>query len=162
MPTIARTHASLRFSGDDLDPDDVTARLGAQPDLWAAKGEVIRSRSSPGPKTTAKTGRWSLGVKPRGPGDLDGQIKELFGLLTPDLSVWRELSTEFESDLFVGFFMDVFNEGLEVSSDCLAMLGERGVKLALDVYGSEEDPDGLLRETAAVIEASRSSIGEHD
>lgn len=161
MPTIARTRASLRFSGDDLDPDDVTARLGAQPDLWAAKGEVIRSKR-PGPKTIAKTGRWSLGVKPRAPGDLDGQIRELFGMLTPDLNVWRELSTEFESDLFVGFFMDVFNEGLEVSADCLAMLGERGVKLALDIYGSEEDPDGLLKGTIAGIEASRNSRGEND
>jgi hypothetical protein len=159
MPTIARTHASLRFWGDDLDPDDLTAQLGAQPDLWARKGEAIRSKRR-GPKTIAKTGKWSFGVQPRVPGDLDGQIRELFGMLTSDLSVWRELSAKYENDLFVGLFMEVFNEGFEVSCECLAMLGERGVKLGLDIYGSEKDPDGLLKGTIAVIEASRSSTAD--
>ena len=58
--------------------------------------------------------------------------------------------------------MEVFNEGFEVSSDCLAMLGERGVKLGLDIYGSEKDPNGLLKGTIAVIEASRASGGGND
>lgn len=78
-------------------------------------------------------------------------------MLTSDLNVWRELSAKYESDLFVGLFLKEFNEGFYVSPDCLAMLGERGVKLGLDIYGQGEDPDGLLKGTIAVIEASRAS-----
>lgn len=80
-------------------------------------------------------------------------------MLTSDLNVWRELSSKYEPDLFVGLLMEVFNEGLEVSSDCLAMLGERGVKLGLDIYGSDADPERLLAGTIAAIEASRASGG---
>ncbi len=69
---------------------------------------------------------------------MDRQIREVFGSLTSDLNVWRELSSKYTPDLFVGLFMEQTNEGIEVSVDCLAMLAERGVTLSLDVYGPVE------------------------
>jgi hypothetical protein len=138
MPFVSVTHAHLRFHGDDLDPDDLTARLGAPPELWARKGEVIQSTRSWPRRIVAKTGRWGIGVAPRKEGDLDGQIREQFGLLTSDLKVWRALAAEYEPHLFVSVFTEKYNEGLEVSADCLSILGERGVKLGLDIYGSSD------------------------
>jgi hypothetical protein len=137
MPYVSSTHATLQFSGDDLDPDDLTARLGAPPDLWARKGEVVQSARS-GRGIAAKTGRWSIKVAPRNGGDLDGQIRELFGLLTSDLKVWSALAAKYEPYLFVSVFTEKYNECLEVSADCLSILGERGVKLGLDIYGSSD------------------------
>jgi hypothetical protein len=67
------------------------------------------------------------------------------------------LAARFDPDLFVGLFMAEFNEGIEISPDCLAILGERRVTLDLDVYGSENDPDGVLKGTVAVIESIRAS-----
>lgn len=86
----------------------------------------------------ARTGRWIFRVDRREPGNLDRQIREVFGSLTPDLNAWRELSSKYSPDLFVGLFLEQTNEGIEVSVDCLAMLAERGVTLSLDVYGPVE------------------------
>jgi len=140
MPTISETHVAVRFYGDDLDPDEFSRRLGAQPESAARKGDVTRSKKS-GCERTAKTGRWIFRVERCEPGDLDGQIRELFGSLTSDLSTWRELAAKYHPDLFVGLFMKETNEGIEVSADCLAMLTERGITLSLDVYGPLEQPD---------------------
>lgn len=139
MGPISETHLAVRFYGDDLDPDELSKLLGAQPDSAARKGEIIRSEKS-GRERTAKTGRWTFRVERREPGDLDGQIRELFGALTPDLNTWRALATKYAPDLFVGLFMRDTNEGMEVSADCLAMLTERGVILSLDVYGPLDRP----------------------
>lgn len=157
MSFVACSHASLGFFGDDLDPDDLTARLGAAPDTWARKGEYTRSVR--GRATLAPTGRWALGVEPREPGDPDGQIREVLSRLTPDLAVWQDLTRRYRCRLFVGLFMEVFNEGLELSAEGLGMLGARGVRLDLDIYGSENDPDGLLAGVAAVIEESSGRPG---
>lgn len=140
MPVISETHVAVRFYGDDLDPDELSKRLGAQPESAARKGDVTRSEKS-GRERTAKAGRWIFRVERREPGDLDGQIRELFGSLTADLNAWRELAATYDADLFVGLFMKEANEGIEVSADCLVMLTERGITLSLDVYGPTEKQD---------------------
>jgi hypothetical protein len=139
MPTISETHVAVRFYGDDLDPDELSKRLGVSPSSLARKGEVTRSAS--GRDRTAKTGRWVFRVESREPGDLDGQIRELFGCLTPDLATWHELAGKYAPDLFVGLMMKDTNEGIEVSVESLAMLAERRVTLSLDLYGPLDESD---------------------
>jgi Domain of unknown function (DUF4279) len=65
------------------------------------------------------------------------QIKSILGKLTSDVSSWKRLAAAFEVDLFCGHFMQKENEGLSISPESLAMLGERGIALALDIYGGE-------------------------
>jgi hypothetical protein len=72
---------------------------------------------------------------------LDGQIREMFDSLTPDLNTWRDLAAKYDPDLFVGMFMKETNEGIDIGADCLAMLAARGVRLSLDIYGPWETPD---------------------
>lgn len=36
------------------------------------------------------------------PEDINGQVAEILGCLTPDLQVWRGLEERFEIDLFCG------------------------------------------------------------
>lgn len=158
MSTIAHSRASLGFSGDDLDPDDLSARLGASPHLWARKGDCIRSVRRR-PEVVAETGRWGVGVEPRQPGDLDGQVQELLGMLTPDLAVWRDLTARYQCRLFVGLFMKVFNEGLELSVESLGMLGARGVRLDLDIYGSDKGPHGVRAGMAPRAASRRGRAG---
>ncbi len=138
MPVISETHVAVRFYGDDLDPDDLSKRLGAQPESAARKGDVTRSGNN---ERMAKTGRWIFRVERCEPGDLDGQIRELFRSLTSDLNTWRELAAKYDPDLFVGLFMKETNEGIEVSADCLGMLTDRGIALSLDVYAPLEKSD---------------------
>lgn len=134
MAVIAETSISLRFFGDDLVPDAVTAALGKPPTGAETKGEVITSAKT-GRSRVARRGGWRYRVERREPGDLDGQIEELFGALSGDLSAWRPLADKYEPDLFVGLFLKESNEGIAISAKCLDILASRGVSLSLDVYG---------------------------
>jgi hypothetical protein len=125
--------AALRFFGDDLDPTEITRLLGAAPSMSQRKGDVLTSQDS-GRTRTAKFGSWILEAGDRQPEDLDGQIGEILGKLTPTLAVWSALSTRYRVDLFCGLEMRESNEGVEISTKSLVSLGERGIKLGLDVY----------------------------
>src|SRR5690349_1522253 len=116
MGPISETHVAVRFYGDDLDPNELSKLLGAQPDYAAHKGEIIRSEKS-GRERTSRTGAWTFRVERREPGDLDGQIRELFSALTSDLNTWRALAAKYAPDLLVGLFMKEPNEGIEVSAN---------------------------------------------
>jgi Domain of unknown function (DUF4279) len=142
MATIARSVATLRIIGDSLIPDDVTRMLGMPPSESQTKGEELRGKS--GHVRVAKFGAWRVHAPETAPADLDVQVTEILSKLTPELSVWRELSTRFDIDLFCGWFMDKENEGIGVSADTLRCLGERGIELSLDIYAG----DGNQIETA--------------
>jgi hypothetical protein len=132
MSALSKTAASLRLFGDDLNPDEVTRLLGKEPDVAERKGDIRPSGS------TVRRGRWSVKVGRRAPGDLDGQIAELLAGTTEDLAVWQRLTSVYAANVFCGLFLEQENEGVDVSPQTLRMLGERGVKLQLDIYA----PDG--------------------
>lgn len=137
MAVISRTAVSLRFFGDDLDPDTLTANLGRAPTTSVIKGQTITG-SKTGITRIAKTGGWRLKAEARKPGDLEAQIRELFGSLTADPSVWRSLA-RYKPDLFVGLFMNKGNEGIGISAEALGLLSSRGVSIDLDIYGPTRD-----------------------
>jgi len=59
---------------------------------------------------------------------------ELLCTLTADVLVWRELSMKFHVSVFCGWFMFDLNEGVDLAPKTLSMLGERGIRLGLDIY----------------------------
>jgi hypothetical protein len=130
---ISRTRATLRIIGDAVVPTGITRLLGAQPTLARTKGEIWAGAKT-GKNNTAHTGQWHLKASDREPEDLDGQVQELLGKLTQDLKVWAALAQQFQIDLFCGLFMQSDNEGATLSPDTLAALGNRGIKLSLDIY----------------------------
>ena len=96
MPQIAKTSVGLRFSDKNseipLVPADLTSALGRPPTEAQTKGEAMTRRgkiigASSGTPIIARFSSWHYSVEDRKPGDLDGQIRELFGALTNDLSV---------------------------------------------------------------------------
>ena len=133
MAQLHQSVATLRISGEDLDPDRITELLGCAPTYAARKGDVLTSPAS-GLSRTVKAGMWRLEATDREPEDLNGQIAELLGRLTASLDVWRTLSGRYRIDLFCGFFMRETNEGLEVSAESLVALGQRGIVLGMDIY----------------------------
>jgi hypothetical protein len=134
MALIAETSICLRYFGDDLIPDALTSALGKAPTKSTTKGEMITNKTT-GSVRVAKSGSWLYSVERREPGDLDGQIKELFNALTADLSVWRALAAKYKPDLFVGLFMKESYEGIEISAECLDILSSRGVSFGFCIYG---------------------------
>ncbi len=85
-----------------------------------------------------RPGQWRRVVERRTPGDLDGQIGELLGGLTEDLNVWKALAERFQGNIFCGLFMSEENEGIEISSQTLLLIGSRGLKFDFDVYAPGE------------------------
>jgi len=132
MPAISRSVATLRVFGDSLVPEEITAKLGAEPTSCHRKGETERMRS--GRDLVHKTGMWRLEATSKEPEDLDSQIAELLFRLSADLEVWRTLSANYTLDLFCGLFMDQSNEGLSLSPLSMSALGERRIEIAFDVY----------------------------
>ena len=121
MNDVGHSEAVLRFFGDDLLPEAVSALLGAEPTSCVRKGEEIVGRST-GNIRIAPTGRWSLMAARREPEGLDAQVFEILNRLTSDLDVWQSL-VRYEPDLFCGIFMESTNDMLLLSAP--AMFGGR-------------------------------------
>jgi len=134
MATLERTVATLRISGDSLDPAEITTLLGCAPTTAQTKGQLIIGKHT-GAERIAKFGMWHLEASPQEPGDLDAQIAELLGRLTDDLGIWKQIASTYNSDLFCGLFMAGSNEGLSLAPASLVALGGRGIELSLDIYG---------------------------
>ncbi len=138
MAALAHSRATLRLFGDDLVPEEITALLGAEPTRSTFRGQVNELTRAP---KVWRTGSWRLEAPDADPANPDGQIAEILDELTPDLEVWRALTARFKVDLFCGWFMAEGNEGVSLSPDTLRALGERGIRLEIDLYDGSGDED---------------------
>ncbi len=130
---VDKTTVTLRFFGDDLDPDEVTQLLRCQPTTASRKGEEMPGRYH----RVAKLGSWHL--ESDGDGELEEQVDRLLDRLPDDLMVWQRLhALNPEADLFCGLFLDAWNRGVELSPELLQRISERHLRLSLDIYGSED------------------------
>jgi Domain of unknown function (DUF4279) len=140
MATVRRSVATLRVSGDALQPEKITQALGHEPSSAQTKGETLIGKKT-GVSRVARFGMWRLEATEQEPADLDAQVAEILSKLTQDLDVWRSITSAYTTDLFCGLFMDQTNEGLDLSSASLAALGSRGIELGLDIYSGPDESD---------------------
>jgi hypothetical protein len=139
LSEVSEYHISLRFFGDDLDPDVVSSLLGAQPTTCCRKGDLFRGKVS---ERIEKTGKWLLQL-PEKPGEsFEPQITALLGGLTQDLAIWRELTKKYSADLFCGVWLGTSNQGMELSPRLMTQLAERGLYLGLDIYERDKEDIG--------------------
>ena len=138
MGHLHHSIATLRFYGDDLDPAEISALLGAKPTESWKKGDKLVGKSL-GHIRIAKTGMWRLSASRKEPEDLDCQIQEILGVLSQDLEVWIGLRSRYKPDIYCGIFMGSGNDGLPISADALLMMGSRGIDLNLDIYDASDD-----------------------
>jgi hypothetical protein len=132
MAQIQRTVVTLRFHGDDLNPMELSDRLGAIPSKAHEKGATLQSASG---ARIAKMGIWNLTVEADAPDGFEELVTRLFGQLSPELDTWLDLSGRFAGDLFVGLFLGRTNEGLPIGRETLGAIASRGLKLGFDIYG---------------------------
>ncbi len=135
MGKLQKSAVSLSFHGDDLDPDEITARLGARPDVGVRKG--ANWLTARGAEKVARTGSWRLGLGRCEPEDVDGQIRRLLSSMSNDLEAWLAFSAPYRGRIFAGLFLGSGNEGLSVHPATLLLMGERGLIFDLDIYGCE-------------------------
>jgi hypothetical protein len=132
MAEITESAAAIRFLGDELDPDEISRRLGCSPTSSTLRGGVFFTPK--GSPLIARTGSWCLNTERLSPGDLDEQIAQLLARLTDDIEVWRDLTARYRGEVFAGLFMQASNEGIGLSADTLLALGTRGLSIDFDVY----------------------------
>lgn len=136
LTNLQETAASLRFLGDDLDPDEISSRLGTEPTVAVRKGGIhFTPKSAP---IVAHTGKWILKTERRSPGDLDKQIDELLAPIAASFETWRHVASRFNGHIFAGLFIARINEGISLNSKTLAALGSRGLTLDLDIYKRDD------------------------
>ncbi len=139
MAHVQKSVLTLRISGDDLIPDEITKFLGARPTAAETKGEKVVGGNT-GHVRIAKMGMWRLHAKDREPEDMDSQVQEILSQVTGELTIWRSIGEKYQIDLFCGIFLGGSNEGMTISAASLAALGERGIEMGLDIYsGHDED-----------------------
>ena len=126
---------SLRFFGEDLDPNVITSILGIHPTKSCRKGDIFHGKVY---DRIEKIGKWLYSIKPCAGVSLEDQINNLFDRLPADLEVWRELTTRFEADLFCGLWLKQWNRGLDFSPETLKRIAERGLSIGLDIYFDED------------------------
>jgi len=137
MAAFDHSLVTLRFFGDDLLPDEISALLGAAATASHHKGQELAGSHS-GVVRIARTGSWRMASMRREPEDLETQIFEILDQLTGDPAIWKSLA-RFRPDLFCGLFMASSNDGVSLSPKVLLALGERGIELGLDIYDAHED-----------------------
>lgn len=127
---------SLALHGTDLDPRELTARLGCSPTESVRRGERPRAESPP-----AAQGAWILefwGVAPQGPEDL---IERALAAVSADARVWAELRARCSAQLRVALFSERANTAFALQPRTLARLAELQLELIVDCY--HEGPAGV-------------------
>lgn len=157
MAHLARSVASLRIFGDDLQPEEISRLLGCAPTKAWPKGHAHVSKS--GREFVKKSGGWLLHASDTEPENLDGQVSELVAKLTSDLGIWAGLAQRFQVDLFCGWFMEGSNEGVSVSTATMGALAERGIELSLDIYGPDEKSEPEAAATQPTLQADGPAPG---
>lgn len=130
---IDSSRVSLRVFGEDLRPHAISELLAAIPSLACEKGDqrIVRSSNS---MLTERTGKWILhGNEPEFM-HLEKQIISLLDRVTDDLSIWQDVTAQYEVDIHCGVFLEAFNRGLIFSNYLLSELSKRNLKLNFDFY----------------------------
>jgi len=134
-PNAAGTWATLRIVGKDLEPADITARLGITPSESFRRGD-IRSQ-----KGVWRHGFWSLTSEDQVfSTDLALHIAWLLDKLEPvqlQLQALRE-DPGIGADVFCFWASDTGSGGIEFSPTLLGRLAALNLVLGLDIYMSNE------------------------
>lgn len=125
-----RFKITLRISGAELAPEEISALLDCEPTVSEVVGVPTHLGRIP------KTGRWALTIESKDckEADLEDRLKMLFEKLPADLQVWEALAARYEVDVFCGLFLATHNRGFGLSAEMSKTLSDRGLEIGFDVY----------------------------
>jgi hypothetical protein len=127
---------TLAIYGDDLDPEEVTAKLGVQPTRAHRRGDRRRPESQP-----FSAGAWMLARRGTPPVAPDQLLAELVAMLPlEDAEVWTDLRSRFSVQLRWGLHMSGWNRGFQLSGDSMRRILQVVESVGFDIYAyGEED-----------------------
>lgn len=129
------TFATLRFSGDRLDPGRVTSALHRPPTLAYRKGEAYR-KNRDGRETRGRTGVWLLSTRRMFPGSpLADHLAYLADILSTDIrpAVRRVMQRDgIEADVSCFWHGQPGAEPPSIPADIAAVFAELPAQIELD------------------------------
>lgn len=136
MAAIARVRVCLRIFGDGLEPEEVSALLGHEPSRSHRKGDPVRG----GPRGRVEpTGTWILDSDLSEKAEIEEHVESLLSKVTHDEDEWSSLTDQFSASILCSVFLDLYNEGFEISPRLSQALAERGLVIAFDIYSGDFD-----------------------
>lgn len=133
MPT---THVSFGITAPELDPEEVTRRLGIQPDRAYLKGSPLSGSRK---DVVRKSGKWTIRSKVSYNEDLTTHLESLLELLLPRQ---REIS-ELSHTATVDFYCSLFDQrGVSLPADLLLKISSLGAELNICIYPADEESAG--------------------
>ncbi|PTL81083.1 DUF4279 domain-containing protein [Vitiosangium sp. GDMCC 1.1324] len=133
---VDESSACIALYGTDLDPSDITARLGCQPTSSHRRGERRSPRSKP-----YHTGAWLLEARGTAPTGPDALIRRLFMRLPLDAELWRSLSDKNELQVRIAVHMSGWNQGFNLSPEVVGLIHQIGAQVVFDIYAYDEQEE---------------------
>ena len=124
---------ALCIYGDDLDPGEITALLGASPTHTHRRGDASGPRSVP-----FKTGAWILEIRKSEPIYLDALYAELLAPLPAEQALWTALARRYELRLDFAVHTDA-GCGFHVSPETFALMSSRHCAFNINIYAYGSD-----------------------
>jgi hypothetical protein len=135
---IERACLWLRFTGEDLEPEEITNLLGNPPSHSRRKGEVFVRKPGAAPRT-ARIGSWILEIDLPYEMTVDEGIPALFAQLTNDLSVWQSLTEKYKAELVCDAAVRGANQGFELPAEVVKLIAARNLTFGVDIFPQRDD-----------------------
>jgi hypothetical protein len=133
---VDESGVGLAIYGRDLDPEDVTTRLGCRPTHAHRRGDTKRPGGIP-----FQSGGWFLEERGRAPDGPEQLIRRLLDRLPTTPSIWKALSEDYDIQLRFGIHFNGWNKGFVLPANLLATLAMMHVSLSFDLYAYGEGED---------------------
>jgi hypothetical protein len=127
---LASGPEDTEWYGGAVDRSKMTLRINCEVSDLAAVSTLVGCASN-------NEKRWRVSAQELQGADLDAQISEILARLTSDLSVWQQLSSKYQVDLFCGLFLERPNRGVSLSPETMAQLSARGISIGFDIYAPD-------------------------
>ncbi len=131
---VDRFQITLRLSGEQLDPDRISALFGCAPTRMHRKGLPISAREG---APIAKRAQWHLTIDSKDGderNDVEDGIRTLLERLPSDPALWASLTSTYKVDIFCGLFLEADNRGFAISAETSKLLSDRHLNIGFDVY----------------------------
>jgi len=132
-----RYKISLRFYGNEFDPEDVTRELSIAPNFhWKQGDQIINPPETPS-KGIRRKSYWSYRFSPIGD-DIESSILAILRTLLPHKDfIERTQSKGVNIELFIGLFADE-NFGFTIAHTLAKPLSDLRIDLGFDIYPEAE------------------------
>jgi len=131
---VDKFSVTLAVYHPELDPDEVSSRLGVKPTAAHRRGESRGPKSPP-----LSTGGWFLRREAVPPMEPSAAVIELLSTLPKDRAFWDEFRCDYKVQVRVAVHTDGWNRGFSLAPSAIACVAATGIEIDFDLYfyGSE-------------------------